>query len=571
MNQPTPERETDGRTVPEGPVPGVGPELHLRAAAASELSFTLSDPNLPDNPLIWVNPAFEQVSGYSAGEALGQNCRFLQGPGTDPVVVKQVRTALEAKETFADVLLNYRKDGTPFWNQVVVSPVLDADGELTHFVGIQADVTERVEAQLAREQALVEARDDGARLALLAAVTEELATHLDYARAVRALATVAVPQLATWGFVAVVDERGRLQKVHLATRDPLLAHDAATLESLEPSWLVRSPRVTAALTSPATQMPLPAPVDVASLPGRTTPAQLELLQRLGLVEALVVPLRARSRVIGVLVLVRGDDDPFTEQDTVTAAHVAHRAGLGLDNVRLYERERNIALTLQRQLLPDVPEIAGLDIAAGYLPSEQPAEVGGDWFDVLALPDGSTGLAVGDVVGHDTRAAAAMGQLRSVLRSYAWSGESTGTVIERLDELVRGLGMAQVATCVYLRLSGDRLQYSRAGHPSPLIRLPDGTVQVLDGGLRTPVGVRGLSTELAEAETTLPVGATLIAFSDGLVERRDRPLRQGLAQLHAAIAALPDGMTATEVRDRLVDELLGPRQEDDVCLLVVRRP
>ncbi len=549
---------------------GLGPELHLRAAAASELSFTLSDPHLPDNPLVWVNPAFEEVTGYRADEVLGRNCRFLQGVDTDPATVQRIRSALAAGETFADTLLNYRKDGSSFWNQVVVSPVLGADGEVTHFVGIQADVTERVEAQISREEQLAAARDDGARLALLAAVTDGLATHLDHAGAVRALADITVPRLADWGFVAVLGERGRFRAVHLAVTDPARAQDAADLEGLEPSWLLRSPRVTAALSAPPDEMPRPERVDVASLPGRTTPAQLELLHRLGLGEALVVPLRARSRVIGVLVLVRGPDAPFTEHEVVTTAHVAHRAGLGLDNVRLYEREREIALTLQRQLLPDLPTIDGLDIAAGYLPSAQLAEVGGDWFDVLPLPDGSTGLAVGDVVGHDMKAAAAMGQLRSVLRSYAWSGESTGRVVERLDELVRGMGMAQVATCVYLRLRGEVLQYSRAGHPAPLLRLPDGSVQVLDAALRTPVGVRSLDGGLAQAEAAFPAGSTLIAFSDGLVERRDRPLRQGLAELHAAVRALPDDLPASEVRDRLVAELLGPSQEDDVCLLVVRR-
>ncbi len=560
-------------TAPAVPMPEVASELHLRAAAATEMSFTLSDPNLPDNPLIWVNTAFEEVSGYTTDEVLGRNCRFLQGPGTDPGFVPRIRAAMAARTTFADTVLNYRKDGTPFWNQVVISPVLDAEGEVTHFVGIQADVTTQVEAQQARDRQLAAARDDGARLTLLAAVSDGLATHLDHAGAVRALAELTVPHLAAWGFVALLDERGRVEAVHLATRDPLSETDAATLRSVEPAALMRAPRVTAALaasSTPAAELPRPERVDREELAARTTPAQLELLTRLGLAESLVLPLRARSRVIGVLVLVRTEDEPFSEQAIVTARHLAERAGLGLDNVRLYERERSIALTLQRQMLPDVPQIAGLDIAAGYHPSAQPAEVGGDWYDVLALPDDATGLAVGDVVGHDMRAAAAMGQLRSVLRSYAWSGESAGRVIERLDELVRGLEMAQVATCVYLRLCGDRLQYSRAGHPSPLVRLPDGTVQVLDGGLRTPVGVAGLEGGVVEAETELPRGATLIAFSDGLVERRDRPLRQGLAALHDAVAALPDGLSATEIRDRLVAELLGPRQEDDVCLLVVRR-
>ncbi len=239
-----------------------------------------------------------------------------------------------------------------------------------------------------------------------------------------------------------------------------------------------------------------------------------------------MPLRARERTIGVIILVR-------RGASFDARARGHRrdtsrtcAGLSLENVRLFERERTVALTLQRRLLPEVPHVDGLDIAATYLPAQHPAEVGGDWFDVLALPDGATGLAVGDVVGHDMSAAASMGQLRSVLRSYAWSGEPAGRVIERLDELVRGLGMADVATCVYLRLADGHLEYSRAGHPSPAVLLPTGEVRTLDGGLRTPVGVRSLTSVPAQAEADLPVGATLVAFSDGLVERRDRGCARG---------------------------------------------
>src|SRR5690606_17816782 len=121
-------------------------------------------------------------------------------------------------------------------------------------------------------------------------------------------------------------------------------------------------------------------------------------------------------------------------------------------------EREAALTLQRSLLPEIPELPGLDVSAAYIPALRRSQVGGDWFDVLPLPDGAIGLAVGDVVGHDLGAAASMGQLRSVLRSYAWAGHGAGTVMARLDELVRGLAMADIATCVYLRLEGDALHY-----------------------------------------------------------------------------------------------------------------
>lgn len=545
-------------------------DLHVRAALASELSFTISDPHLPDNPLVWVNPAFEQVTGYRAADVLGTNCRFLQGPGTDREAIGRISAAVRAGRTIAETVLNYRKDGTPFWNQLAISPITDADGRVTHFVGIQADVTDRVEAQRASDAELRAARQDRDRLALLSRVSEALTGRLDYAAGVAALAETVVGELADWGLVAMLDERGRVEGLHVVSTDPALAEAARRLEQLTPSWVLRSPRVQAALAPGADPMPQPAPIDVASLPERTTPEQLALLTRLGLGEALVVPLHARERTLGVIVVVR-TSAAFGAADVVTAGHVGHRAGLALENLRLYERERSAALTLQRRMLPELAPVPGLDVAATYLPADHPAEVGGDWFDVIRLPDGAVGLAVGDVVGHDMGAAAAMGQLRSVLRSVAWSGEPAGRVVARLDELVRGLGMADVATCVYLRLDDGALEYSRAGHPPPLVLGPDGTVTELDGGLRTPVGIRCLTDQTPQAQAQLPPGAILVAYSDGLVERRDRTLRDGLAALRSELAAADPTRSAAEVRDHLIAALLGPAQDDDVCLLVVKRP
>ncbi len=131
-------------------------------------------------------------------------------------------------------------------------------------------------------------------------------------------------------------------------------------------------------------------------------------------------------------------------------------------------------------------------------------------------------------------------------------------------------MAAVATCVYLRLRDGQLEYSRAGHPPPVVRLPDGSVQALDGGLRTPVGVPSLTGDAPQATAELPIGGVLVAFSDGLVESRERSLRDGLTALDAALADAPARATAAEIRDALIDALLGADHDDDVCLLVVRR-
>lgn len=562
-----------GTGTPPGPDPSraaVGPEDLVRSADLAGLAVSVSDPRLADDPLVWVNAGFEQLTGYRSQEVLGRNSRFLQGPNTDPASVRRIRAALDAGHAVGDTLLNQRADGSVFWNQLVVVPVVDGTGTVIRHVGIHLDVTDRVREKQDDDAATREARTSEERLQLLAEVSETLARHLDYTEAVRALATVVVPRLATWGYVAVTTDDGHVDRLHIATRDPRRRRAARLLEEAEPSWLAQSPPVRRALASESNHVATPFEIDAPDVATRTTTTQNALLNELGLGSALVVPLRGRDRVLGVLTLVEPEPGAVDRDAVVTANHIGYRAGLGLDNVRLYQREREAALTLQRSLLPEVPDLPGLDVAASYLPAGRRAQVGGDWFDVLPLPDGSVGLAVGDVVGHDLAAAAAMGQLRSVLRSYAWAGDGAGRVVARLDELVQGLGMADISTCVYLRLEGGVLRWCRAGHPPPLVRLPGGHVEALEDGLTTPIGVENTRAGVVEASRDLPVGALLVIYTDGLAERRDRSLRHGIDELTRVVAELPDGTTATEARDRLLARLRGPVPEDDMCLLVVRR-
>jgi len=548
----------------------VNDDLPLRSVLDSDLALSIADARAEDAPLVWVNAAFTRLTGYPVDEVLGRNCRFLQGADTDPTEVARIRTALDEGRTIATVVRNYRRDGSPFWNQVVISPVCDETGAMTHFLGVQALLGSQLPGEHARD--LQQSLDEQAtaRLDLLARVSDELTRILDYDAAIDALGDIAIPALATWGFVAMTDERGRFSHVHLVVSDPTDRELAARLANEDVGWLSRAPMVAKALSSPPGFVATPYRIDAAGLPGRTTPVQLELLQRLGLGAAMIVPLRARDRVIGVLCLVHADE--FTPDAVVTAAHLGRRAGLALDNVRLLLAERSAALTLQQSLLPTITEVPGLDVATAYVPSGRHAQVGGDWFDVLPLPDGTVGLAVGDVVGHDLRAAASMGQLRSLLRSYAWEGSSPAAVLSRADELVRGLDIADIATCVYLRWSsredgGASVTYARAGHPPPLLRLPGGSVIPLEGGLSTPVGLAGPGG--AEASIDVPPGAVLVLYTDGLVERRDRGLSDGIAALADQLAGTPEGASAATIRDQLVTTLVGTYQEDDVCLLVVR--
>ena len=499
------------------------------------------------------------------------------------------------------VLLNYRSDGTAFWNALSISPLLDGDGTVTHHVGVQSDVTAAVTAQrelaaaLARveaaradaeaagheaEAARQRAEDARARLALLAEVTEVLSATLDVETAGERLCSLLVPRTADWVVLTLLDEDGRptSRGLHREGLDGPLARwlelrEEAVAEPSGPMTELLGPR-TARLVTPA---------DVAGVRERSASRAswdetTALMATLGMGSSMVVPLVARRRVIGTLVMVAGRSGrTYDHDDLAVAVDVAQRAGLALDNVRLYAAEHATALTLQRSLLPPVPEVPGLDAAVAYLPGDDRAEVGGDWYDVLALPGGATALAIGDVMGHDIAAAASMGQLRSVLRSYAWEGDDPATVVDRLDELVQALGMADLATCVYARLDpaaeqdgARRLVWANAGHHAPLLRHPDGRVEALEEGASVLVGVDGAAEGgRAQASTVLEPGSVLLLFTDGLVEARAQGLEPGLARVAATLSAHDPEQGCAALTRALARGLVEHGQDDDVCLLAVR--
>jgi PAS domain S-box-containing protein len=540
------------------------------------------------------------MTGYSQAEAIGRNCRFLQGTDTDPAAVAEIGAAIRERRSTSVTVLNYRRDGSTFWNQLSLSPVFHSDGTLANFVGVQVDVTTRVanerftagamrDAEAARELAVhAQAESEFARadaerarfdsehatrrLVQMAQITEMLTSTLDVSEALTRLTAAVVPAMGDWCVVNLVDEIDRSQQIAAQHRDAARDADMQRYLELQPTQLTdASPTNSVLAGGPPTRgtglttARLETHVDSAELVG--------IIDRLGAASYLVVPLRAPRRTHGALTLVNMPGSPdFTAADLDLLTEVGRRAGLAIDNARLYAREHEAAISLQRSLLPTLPAIDGLTIQAEYLAGARTAEVGGDWYDVLPLADGTVGLAIGDVMGHDLAAAAAMGQLRSVLRSYAWEGGGPAGVLARLDRLVQGLGMAQLATCCYLRLErrpdgSGRLTWSNAGHPPPLLVGPDGSVRLLDGALSPPIGVP-VEVERVERTVDLAVGATLLLYTDGLVEDRRRDLDAGLAELSDSAA-----QAAAFDLEELIGVLLAPVLErgldDDVAVLAVR--
>jgi anti-sigma regulatory factor (Ser/Thr protein kinase) len=237
--------------------------------------------------------------------------------------------------------------------------------------------------------------------------------------------------------------------------------------------------------------------------------------------------------------------------------------------RRAEREHRIAETLQRGLLPDrLPELPGIALAARYVPAGADMAVGGDWYDVVELPSGHVGLAIGDVAGHGLRAASTMGQLRMALRAYALEEPSPAKVVRRLDRLVSRLLMTEIVTLVYLVLDLDSgmIQFANAGHPPPLVVGSRGRTSFLEDGLGSPLGCDEPGLPL-EGQFRLAPDSTLLLFTDGLVEKRGISIHEGLERLEALAADC--GQDIEALCEKLLGSMVQADNADDVALLAIR--
>lgn len=294
-----------------------------------------------------------------------------------------------------------------------------------------------------------------------------------------------------------------------------------------------------------------------------------MVRKAGIKGGMIVPISARGAILGTVAVFRAREPKITPQEVNLTRDVVRRSAMCLDNARVYSRERVIALELQRSLLPQsLDEPAGLELAYQYEPANMASEIGGDWFDVVHLPEGRVGLIVGDVTGHDIRAASRMGQLRTVTRTLAILGLSPVEVLTRLDSIVSEMGPEAGATCVYVTLHPEtrRCVIARAGHPPPARVEPSGSVDFLDMPPGLPLGVGVGVFESVELELT--PGTVLVLSTDGLIETRGAGIDTGMCKLARAIAeahALPFSPTYAS---SLIKSLVAD-QEDDIAVLAVR--
>lgn len=450
-------------------------------------------------------------------------------------------------------------DGTDRWLRAravpVREPVRDRDGaaRIVEWVGTTEDITDQ--------------RASARRATTLQRVTAALAGALAVPQVIGVMSVLGAETIdADLIGVAMLDE----------SRTGLTFHAVHGVEAeATGAWQARALHESALTTHVVRS------AEAVFLRNRNTPPEeLNDPAVLGFLETVpqnawaVLPLATVDEPFGALVLGFAAPQRFRSEEREFLRALAQQCASAIDRAVLYQRQQSTARILQRALLPDqLPDVPGLVATARY-EAAGAADVGGDWYDMFPVGGGAA-FVLGDVMGRGVRAASVMGQVRNALRGFAAQDPSPAHVLQGLDRLFAAFPAEELVTLVYGLVHADgTLEYASAGHVPPLLVGPDGEARFLEGGGSTPLGV-----DLGERSTGrdyLPPSSLLCVYSDGLVERRDRTLDDGMARLAAAASAVVDGATGglgrgRDTADRLLEEMLGGHNtDDDVSLLVLER-
>ncbi|MBV7242801.1 MULTISPECIES: SpoIIE family protein phosphatase [Streptomyces] len=452
-----------------------------------------------------------------------------------------------------------RRDGTLRWTHTQGFVRRDGTGRPRRIIGIVRDATQELADSTARHELDEERRQ---RTSLVEGTTAALA----HARTVKDVIAVlknsqGLAHLGATSLVMGLLESGR---IHLVADGPEGAYVPGTRytrvdEQYPMSEVVRtlSPRF----------------IESAEDFAASYPVLWPNISHLGITSAAYMPLIAQARPIGALGLLYRDKAGFTADERNLLMALGTSIAQSLQRAMLYEQEHDLAEGLQQAMLPRrIPSVPGAQVAVRYRSARLGRDIGGDWYDLIPLPGGRVGAVIGDVQGHDTHAAAVMGQLRIVLRAYAAEGHSPATVMARASVFLHELDTDRFATCTYAEvdLTTGVVQVVRAGHVDPLVRDVDGSCRRMpsDGGL--PLG---LSAEFGRLEypvstVELDPGQTMILFTDGLVELPGSDLDEGMQLLTTLVTNGPHDLQ--KLADQLCDAVDGRGGQDDVAVLLLRR-
>ncbi|MCR8573822.1 SpoIIE family protein phosphatase [Streptomyces sp. Isolate_219] len=545
--------------------------LSTRLVSQSPIGLAVLDTELR---YLAVNPALERMNGVPAEDHLGRSVREVLPFLETDAIEAALRQVLESGTPLVDEHTVGRTPADPdhdhAWS-VSYYRLEDPGGRVLGVAGLAVDVTDR-------HRAATEAARARRRLAMIADGSARIGTTLEVEQTARELADVAVPDLADVAAVDILDSvlEGRPPQTSGA-RHALFR--ALAVKAAYPTEAVRAADPPGHLASYGadrlatrcvrTARPILIPHveerDLARI--ARDPEAAALLARAGIHTYLTMPLIARGEVLGALGLTRARNPlPFDEDDLALAAELADRAAVCIDNARLYQSQRNAALTLQRSLLPaHPPHQKGLEIATRYQPAGTTSEVGGDWFDVIPLRADKTALVVGDVMGSGIDAATTMGRLRTATSTLADLDIPPTEVLQHIDKITAGLD--QYATCAYAVYDPHHAvcHIAVAGHLPPVLMRTGRPPELLDLPIGVPLGVGGVPFE--EATFAVRPGDQLVLYTDGLVETRHDAIDERLALLLHLLDS-PD-RSLEDTCDRLLDALRDPDDPDDVAVLIAR--
>jgi PAS domain S-box-containing protein len=449
------------------------------------------------------------------------------------------------------------RTGDERWSLLKSTPLYDAQGTMDSAVTIIEDVTQVKRSEL--------------QTSFLSRASEILASSLDYQETLRNVAWLAVPEIADWCAVDLIDEQGRRQQVVAAHRDPDRLALAERLRVYEPPELDPSQGLGAVVRTGKSELYPDIPPDMLR-EGAVDHEHLQMILELGLRSALVVPMRAGNHVLGAMTLVTAESARrFTEEDRVFAEQIAARAAVAVENARLATSRRQIAETLQRSLLPDVvPSIDGWEIAAMYRPAGagQEVEVGGDFYDFVRTPNGWVVL-LGDVTGKGVEAAAMTSLVRHQARFVGRYEDRPSRIIASLHEALREQSGLSLCTALCVRLADDNVVVSCAGHPPPLLVREDGRIREI--GNQGPI--LGAWTDCDWVDRTMPLEAdeTLFVYTDGVIDTLGEPGRFGSDRLRRVLiehaSGSPEGLLRALEAELADFQLEG--QSDDTAALALR--
>ncbi|WP_432188075.1 SpoIIE family protein phosphatase [Streptomyces sp. Tue6028] len=532
--------------------------------------------------ITYVNPWAERLLAWSEAQMLGRDAHDLLHRSPDGVLVPReqclMRSPLAGSRDTVEGSEEYflRGDGVLLpiiWSATPLMP----EGKTGGMVIVFSDFSlhRDAEAQAIAHTSALEALTN--RLNLLAEVSSVLMSNMDGTAAARKLLPLLVPELGHWATVDLIDaQSGTLQRI--AVHSP--THPDASRQLLGPLPLPaaqRGPEIVRGSRPVVIEG-----TDMADAGAPLAASHQILFERLGGRWATAAPIRSRRQYYGILTVAQADDShPPTETEMRLLADIGRRLALVMDNSQLYHEQRNVAETMQRQLLAPLPQVDHLRMAARYLPAQRAMEIGGDWYDAFLLSDGVMALVIGDVVGHDLQAAVHMAEVRNMLRALAWTHvEPPSVIMRRLDEAVTHTSDAPMATLIFARIEGPeggpwRLQWVNAGHPPPLLITPDGDTRFLTSGHGPLIGMSAtmhLGLTWPDAHEDLPAEATVLFYTDGLVESRELPIEDGMARLRHHASALAQRLH-TETIDDFCDHLLQrlAPHGDDTALLALRLP